>query len=46
MEVMFDMIQLWKERGYGRGWKKYFKGQVLMVKLEVFDQSMRYVWVN
>nr|POE48400.1 54s ribosomal protein l25, mitochondrial [Quercus suber] len=27
MEMMPDMIQLWKERGHGRGWKKWPKGK-------------------
>ncbi|WPH03079.1 Hypothetical protein R9X50_00595300 [Acrodontium crateriforme] len=46
MEVMPDMIQLWKERGHGRGWKKYPKGPVSTAKSEVFDQNMRHAWVN
>lgn len=44
MEMMPDMIQLWKERGHGRGWKKWPKGR--HGTGEVFDPELRHAWVN
>nr|POE63443.1 54s ribosomal protein l25, mitochondrial [Quercus suber] len=44
MEMMPDMIQLWKERGHGRGWKKWPKGR--HGTGEVFDPDLRHAWVN
>ncbi|KAK0792487.1 54S ribosomal protein L25, mitochondrial [Friedmanniomyces endolithicus] len=48
MERMPDMVALWKERGHGKGWKKYprSKGKVGTGKDDVFRSDMRHTWVN
>lgn len=43
MEAMPDMINLWRERGHGRGWKKFPKGKP--GQGEVFNADMRHAWV-
>ena len=44
MEAMPDMINLWKERGHGRGWKKFPKGKSEGLD-GVFKTDMRHAWV-
>lgn len=44
MEAMPDMINLWRERGHGNGWKKYPRGKP--GEGEVFDAGMRHAWVH
>ncbi|KAK5132463.1 hypothetical protein LTR08_009074 [Meristemomyces frigidus] len=44
MEAMPDMINLWKERGHGMGWKKFPRGKPGMD--EVFKADMRHAWVH
>lgn len=44
MEAMPDMINLWKERGHGMGWKKYPRGKP--GSEEVFKPDMRHAWVH
>lgn len=46
MESMPDMINLWKERGHGRGWKRYPKGKGAQAEGEVFRGDMRHAWVH
>jgi large subunit ribosomal protein L25 len=48
MEAMPDMITLWKERGHGRGWKKYPSGKSIAEKgeSEIFRPEMRHAWVH
>ncbi|KAK5122463.1 hypothetical protein LTR85_004047 [Meristemomyces frigidus] len=44
MEAMPDMVNLWRERGHGRGWKKFPRGKP--GQEEVFDAGMRHAWVH
>lgn len=44
MEGMPDMINLWRERGHGRGWKKFPRGKP--GREEVFNAEMRHAWVH
>ena len=46
MESMPDMINLWRERGHGRGWKKYPSGKEGKGTAEVFRPDMRHAWVH
>ncbi|TKA69321.1 hypothetical protein B0A55_07449 [Friedmanniomyces simplex] len=48
MERMPDMIDVWKERGHGQGWKKYprGKGRVGTGGDDVFRSDMRHAWVH
>lgn len=49
MESMPDMITLWKERGHGRGWKKYPSGKSKSAKnmeSDIFRSDMRHAWVH
>ncbi|TKA26305.1 hypothetical protein B0A50_05084 [Salinomyces thailandicus] len=46
MESMPDMINLWRERGHGRGWKKYPSGKEGKGTAELFDPGMRHAWVH
>ncbi|KAK5711209.1 54S ribosomal protein L25, mitochondrial [Elasticomyces elasticus] len=48
MERMPDMIDLWKERGHGMGWKKFPKGKGKVGtggENEVFKTENRAMWV-
>jgi len=44
VEAMPDMINLWRERGHGRGWKKYPKGKKEGLDA-VFKADSRHTWV-
>lgn len=46
MEQMPDMIAVWKERGHGRGWKKFPRGKKGAGREEVFNPDMRHVWLH
>ncbi|KAK5109727.1 hypothetical protein LTR62_006567 [Meristemomyces frigidus] len=46
MESMPDMIQLWRERGHGMGWKRFPRGKGKMGKEDVFKPDMRHAWVH
>jgi len=45
MEAMPDMVNLWKERGHGRGWKKFPRGKNEGLD-GVFKADMRHAWVH
>ncbi|RMZ09704.1 hypothetical protein D0864_01443 [Hortaea werneckii] len=44
METMPDMINLWRERGHGRGWKKYPSGKEGKGTADLFNPEMRHAW--
>ena len=49
MSSMGDMVNLWKERGRGRGWKKFPSGKGRSggkTGEDVFDSGMRHAWVH
>merc|ERR1711939_1266605 len=46
METMPDMINLWRERGHGRGWKKYPSGKEGKGTADLFNPEMRHAWVH
>ncbi|KAK3066236.1 54S ribosomal protein L25, mitochondrial [Teratosphaeriaceae sp. CCFEE 6253] len=46
MESMPDMVALWKEKGHGKGWKKFPRGKGDAAREEVFKSEMRHAWVH